>query len=160
MQKLRQAPLLLAIAVVSIVLIAVGIYAPDWLYSLATAALSYILVMLASLLSISRKLTYKIEKATQEAKLEEEQESKEKTDSKEKRFKRILRFLDLSKVSLGFELSFSLARSIAFLIMCGGLGGLIYYGVFYLIAYLAGIFCGVALVVGYLFSQYDNKGDI
>lgn len=65
-----------------------------------------------------------------------------KTEGKER-----LKFIDLSKASLGFELSFSMPRIFAFLGMILCFGILVWFNVFFPIVYLFGVFLGVVLVV-------------
>lgn len=77
-------------------------------------------------------------------------QEKHTTSKDTKQEKRILKFLDLSKASLGFELSFSLSRIFAFLCVLLGFVLLVFFHVFYPLLYLLGTFIGLCLVILYL----------
>ncbi|RDU73456.1 hypothetical protein CQA66_01995 [Helicobacter aurati] len=152
----------IAVILLLVLLLVVAVYKPQWLYSLIAATFSYILTMAASMYSIGKKISQKITQAQHDI----EQESiefpdnstayREKLHPKKQHYKKMLTFLNISKVSLGFELSFSWIRILAFIIMLLGFALLIYYQVFYPIAYILGIALGVIIVVGYLFCNANN----
>lgn len=144
---------------VLVCIVTIAFFMPQWLLSLIVAAVSYILVMNISFYSISTKISQKILEANEDLENEKSQEnleqnaSQDKTQvSKQQEQKKILKFLDLSKVRLGFELSFSLSRIFAFGIICVGFIMLIYYGLFYPVGYILGIILGAVLIVGYLLT--------
>lgn len=118
------------ILIISLAFIIVGlcIYNIEYIYSFIASFLSYIYIMFASYKSINAKLLDKIKKAK-----ELEGEQKEKS-------KKLLKFIDFSKASLGFELSFSFARILAFIVMIATLIILEIFHLFYPIVYIAGIF--------------------
>ena len=115
------------------------LYSPIWLYSFGAAFLSYIILTIISFWSIKTKVNQKIIQASQHNTLATQKESSkcvlgdpetsnhidtntfykqhsgQPSISRKQEQKKILKFLDISKLSLGFELSFSLPRIIAFL---------------------------------------------
>lgn len=75
-----------------------------------------------------------------------------KPDKKEKGKERT-KFLDLSKASLGFELSFSLPRILVFIGMIVCCVILVWFKAFYPFVYLFGVFLGVVLIMCFLFVK-------
>lgn len=78
-----------------------------------------------------------------------ENTSKENTSKENK--KKILKFLDISKLTLGFELSFSFARIVAFFIMILGFILLIISHTFHALIYILGIFIASLTTILFLF---------
>lgn len=150
------------------------LYNPIWLYSFGAAFLSYIILMIISFWSIKTKVNQKIIQASQHNTLATQKESSkcvlgdpetsnhidtntfykqhsgQPSISRKQEQKKILKFLDISKLSLGFELSFSLPRIIAFLGMILIFSVLVWLQLFYPIAYLMGVCVGALYVVLYL----------
>ena len=75
-----------------------------------------------------------------------------KSSKKEKKSDR-LKFLDLSKISLGFELSFSLPRIFVFIgiIICCVV--LVWFKIFYPLIYIFGVFIGIMIIMCFLFVK-------
>ncbi|STQ86948.1 hypothetical protein LS73_006570 [Helicobacter muridarum] len=172
----------MSIVLLVILMLATMYYKPHWLYSTMVAMLSYIATAIASFYSISKKIKQKVIKAQNDMSKEELAQSYindvdniDKTSSqssidindmknisnspkssqqhKKDRYRKMLKFLDISKVSLGFELSFSYVRILALFFMCFGFALLIYCNLFYPIAYILGILFGVIVVVSYLLCK-------
>lgn len=106
---------------------------------------SFIILMIASIYSINKKVQQKILEAKQKA--DSIETTKDSSDNK----KKILKFLDLSKISLGFELSFSLARILAFCLMILGFILLIIFNTFHALIYILGIFLASVITILFLF---------
>lgn len=140
---------------------------PAWIFSLLGGTLSYMTLMFVTIRSIQAKILQKIQEADTEQKLQkyaskydillddaqsdfaqQDRDNKEslKQTAKDKGKER-LKFMDLSKASLGFELSFSLPRILVFLGMIACFVVLVWYQVFYPLVYLFGVFLGVVFVV-------------
>ena len=87
--------------------------------------------------------------------------------SKKEKSKERLKLLDLSKASLGFELSFSLPRIFVFIGMIACCVVLVWFRAFYPLVYLFGVFLGVVIIVCFLlmkrwhddFMQNSHKHD-
>ena len=87
--------------------------------------------------------------------------------SKKEKSKERLKLLDLSKASLGFELSFSLPRIFVFIGMIACCVVLVWFRAFYPLVYLFGVFLGVVIIVCFLlmkrwhddFMQNSHKQD-
>ncbi|WP_304149302.1 hypothetical protein [Helicobacter bilis] len=87
--------------------------------------------------------------------------------SKKEKSKERLKLLDLSKASLGFELSFSLPRIFVFIGMIVCCVVLVWFRAFYPLVYLFGVFLGVVLIMCFLlmkrwhddFMQNSHKHD-
>lgn len=93
-----------------------------------------------------------IESSLQECDRNINTQSQKEQNSTKKDGKERLKFIDLSKASLGFELSFSMPRVFAFLGMILCFVILVWFGVFFPLVYLFGVFLGVVLVVCGLFA--------
>ncbi|RDU63564.1 hypothetical protein CQA53_08325 [Helicobacter didelphidarum] len=144
---------------ICIITIGLSIYKPIWLFSLFVGWFSYIILMIASFKSMRSKIAQKIIQAQTEQNIEqytltydkEYSEQDNTTSKKPQENKKILKFLDLSKISLGFEMSFSKLRMFAFMLMLLGFVILIWLNVFYPLTYILGVFCGSMCVICYLF---------
>lgn len=87
--------------------------------------------------------------------------------SKKEKSKERLKLLDLSKASLGFELSFSLPRIFVFIGMVASCVVLVWFRAFYPLVYLFGVFLGVVIIMCFLlmkrwhddFMQNSHKHD-
>ena len=87
--------------------------------------------------------------------------------SKKEKSKERLKLLDLSKASLGFELSFSLPRIFVFIGMIASCVVLVWFRAFYPLVYLFGVFLGVVIIMCFLlmkrwhddFMQNSHKHD-
>ncbi len=158
-----------------------------WIFSLMGGCLSYIVLMVVTLYSIRTKIMQKIAEADTEEKLlkyaskyddmaEQEilqdskdtalqhdatkgpKESQNHQPNIKEKYKKQLKFLDISKASLGFELSFSLPRIFVFLGMILCFVILVWFGVFFPFVYLFGVFLGVILVVcALLIVEWHNE---
>lgn len=162
-------------------IVAVFIVERIWIFSLLSGCLSYVILMVVTFYSIRTKIIQKIAEADTEQKLlkyagkydnaiddittkqdsnsnaesscnnDKTQLQKDKNNTK-KEIKERLKFIDLSKASLGFELSFSMPRIFVFLGMILCFGILVWFGVFFPLVYLFGVFLGVVIVVCGLFT--------
>lgn len=138
-----------SLLLISLIFIIAGIciYNIDYVYSFIVAFGSYVYVMYASYKSISIKLKDKIEHAK---KLEIMQSSEQNKQDGKPKGKKLLRFLDFSKAQLGFELSFSISRIIAFVCMIIGMIILVLCNVFYAIVYIAGVLVASFFTIAWL----------
>lgn len=143
--KSRQIALFAAFGIAIVAFIICAFYNFMYIFSLFCGFLSYIVLMFATFKSINNKISQKIQNA-------KALESMESTESKGQDSKKILKFIDLSKVSLGFELSFSVPRILAFLFMVASFLLLIFCGVFYPLVYLLGVVLGLVCVILFLFA--------
>lgn len=84
-------------------------------------------------------------------------ESTNAESTRKKSAKERLRFLDLSKASLGFELSFSLPRIFTFIGMIACFVLLVFFQVFFPLVYIFGVFLGVVVVVCVLFFMQEKN---
>lgn len=147
--KSRQIALFAASGIAIFAFIICAFYNFMYIFSLFCGFLSYVILMFATFKSINNKISQKI----QNAKALESMESTESLESKGQDSKKILKFIDLSKVSLGFEFSFSVPRILAFLFMVASFLLLIFCGVFYPLVYLLGVVLGLACVILFLFAS-------
>ncbi len=148
---------LTSVAFVIFSFIIIFIYNALWFFSLFAGCISYVILMFVTLKSVSSKITQKIYEASLEQNIDKyktkyDEVDTDNVDTKAKN-KDKLRFLDLSKVSLGFELSFSLPRIFAFLFMIFGFILLVIFHIFYPIVYLFGVFNGIIIFLCYLFMN-------
>lgn len=142
--KSRQIALFAASGIAIFAFVICAFYNFMYIFSLFCGFLSYIILMFATFKSINNKISQKIQNA-------KALESTESLESKGQDSKKILKFIDLSKVSLGFEFSFSVPRILAFLFMVASFLLLIFCGVFYPLVYLLGVVLGLACVILFLF---------
>lgn len=170
------------IIIVILSIITIFLIKQNWIFSLLSGCISYVLLMTVTFRSISAKIMEKIIEANvehnslksniyDEVNLPSSQDmgrhdilrqnhpiqnnlnkTEKETFGAKKENKKRLKFIDLSKASLGFELSFSLPRIFAFLCMVLTFGLLIWFDVFFPLIYLFGVFLGVVLVVCGLFA--------
>lgn len=137
-----------------------------WLFSLLGGCLSYVLLMIITFHSVRTKIMKKISEADAKKNLfstnenneiddstQQTTSAKNAKDSAKKDGKERLKFIDLSKASLGFELSFSMPRILAFLAMLLCFVLLVWFGLFFPIIYLFGVFLGVVFVVCFLLMR-------
>lgn len=113
-------------------------------------------------------LSPNIQNNTNSPKTTENTESNPNTkQSKKEKSKERLKLLDLSRASLGFELSFSLPRIFVFIGMIACCVVLVWFRVFYPLVYLFGVFLGVVIIMCFLlmkrwhddFMQNSHKHD-
>ncbi|EEO24263.1 MULTISPECIES: hypothetical protein [Helicobacter] len=113
-------------------------------------------------------LSPNIQNSTNSPKTTENTESNPNTkQSKKEKSKERLKLLDLSKASLGFELSFSLPRIFVFIGMIVCCVVLVWFRAFYPLVYLFGVFLGVVIIMCFLlmkrwhddFMQNSHKHD-
>ena len=113
-------------------------------------------------------LSPNIQNNTNSPKTTENTESNPNTkQSKKEKSKERLKLLDLSKASLGFELSFSLPRIFVFIGMIASCVVLVWLRAFYPLVYLFGVFLGVVIIMCFLlmkrwhddFMQNSHKHD-
>lgn len=142
---------------VGVAFIACFMYEKKWILSLFTGFISYIIMIFCTFKSIKEKIDSKI----LEAKKQDLTENGACEDSKDsisesknaKDSKKILKFLDLSKVSLGFEMSVSMPRIVGFLLMILGFMILIFTHNFYALVYIGGVFLGSIASILFLFFR-------
>ncbi len=113
-------------------------------------------------------LSPNIQNNTNSPKTTENTESNPNTkQSKKEKSKERLKLLDLSRASLGFELSFSLPRIFVFIGMIACCVVLVWFRAFYPLVYLFGVFLGVVIIMCFLlmkrwhddFMQNSHKHD-
>lgn len=119
-------------------------------------------------INTNSSLSPNIQNNTNSPKTTENTESNPNTkQSKKEKSKERLKLLDLSKASLGFELSFSLPRIFVFIGMIASCVVLVWFRAFYPLVYLFGVFLGVVIIMCFLlmkrwhddFMQNSHKHD-